>query len=302
MFKVGMMIDMESIQYGSIMMNVPFLWESGYFGDKVVIAALDTGYDYTHKDLKNSILNGINLTNDFNGNKNEFMDNSGHGTHTTGIIVASHSSSASYGIAPNAKIIALKILDKYGKGTVKDIINGIKYCINWNQMTKENKINIISMSLGSSINNLDLYNVIREAARKNIIIINSAGNHGDGDLYTEEIQYPSIYDHVIQVCAMDKNKKIANFSNTNKFVDIAAPGVNIKSTFLNNGYAIFSGTSQAAPHVSAAIALLINKYRFEVRQEPSYLQLLAYFYKHTKLLGFSGYREIDLRKNSEYGD
>lgn len=279
------------------MMNVPFLWELGYFGDKVIIAVLDTGCDYTHKDLKNNILGGINFTDDYNGNKNEFMDNNGHGTHTTGIMVASHSSSDSYGIAPNSKIIALKVLDEHGKGNSDNIIKGIKFCIDWNEKKGQNKINIISMSLGSELNTVELYDVIREAVRKNIIIVGSAGNNGDGDLYSEEIQYPSIYDNVIQVCAMDKNKRITNFSNTNKFVDIAAPGVDIKSTFLNNSYAIFSGTSQATPHVSAVIALLINKYRFEARQDPSYLQLLEYFYKHTKLLGLSSYREIDLRMN-----
>lgn len=100
-------------------------------------------------------------------------------------------------------------------------------------------------------------------------------------------QYPAIYDEVIEVGAIDNNNNIADFSNTNPQVDIVAPGVNIYSTFINNVTATFSGTSMAAPHVSGAIALIINKYEKKYMKSLTRSEILKLLFKHTKNITFN---------------
>ena len=261
------------------MINAPTLWKEGYTGDGVVVAILDTGCDYDHDDLKENIIYGCNFTSDYNSNTKNFYDNNGHGTHIAGIIGAKNN----IGVAPSSKLLILKTLNKYGKGNYKDLINAIKFCINWTGPNKE-RVRVISISAGLEYNSIQLHNIIRKAIKNNIVIVCSAGNMGDGKLSTIERQYPAIYNEVIQVGAIDNNYKVADFSNTNPEVDIVAPGIKITSTFLNNTYASFSGTSMAAPYVSGAIALLICKYEEYRKEKLIYSQILELLYKHTKLI------------------
>lgn len=231
----------------------------------VVVAVVDTGIDLTHLDLKDSIEQGY----DFVNNKNTPQDDNGHGTHVSGIIAAkAHDISGYTGVAPGTKIMPIKVLDQKGAGTTETVIAGIQYAIDHNA-------NIINLSLGSDENSQALHEIIKQAVSRNILVVAAAGNGSNNWIKTESGQlddpqtditrkaqitdYPALYEEVISVGAVeqldDTSLTVADFSNTIK-VDVAAPGVNIYSTYLNSGYQVYAGTSQATPFVSGLAALI----------------------------------------------
>lgn len=183
-------------------------------------------------------------------NNEDYEDLNGHGTHVAGIVTS---------IAPSAKLLILKVLDNNGVGRISNLNNAIRYAIDW-KGPEEETVDIISISIGVNKYDSELHNLIKEAYLKDIKIVVSAGNNGDGNILTDEISYPAYFSEVISVGSLNK-EEISIFSNSNHEIDIYAPGSNIKSSFLNNSYAIFSGTSMAAPHVSGAIALLLDEYK-----------------------------------------
>lgn len=247
-FKVQEVVRQPSdmIPQGVQYINAPEQWQQGRTGKDVVIAVIDTGVDYNHPDLRANIIGGK----DFTG-KGDYMDGNSHGTHVCGTIAAANNGSGIVGVAPDAKILALKALDDNGAGDMSNVIAAIKYATDYG-------VDIISMSLGGP-GSPALHRAVKDAVAKGIILICAAGNEGDGDPNTEELSYPGAYAEVIEVGAIDFNGKLAYFSNTNHEVDILAPGVNILSTYPNGQYAKLDGTSMATPHMTGAVALLRSK-------------------------------------------
>lgn len=244
-------ISANEIPEGVQMIQAPQLWEQGYKGQGVKIAVIDTGCDRNHIDLKERIIGGMNFTEEDNGDVNNFNDYNGHGTHVAGIIAASLNGTGVVGVAPEASLLILKALNGKGSGSFLAIVKAIEYAI-------EQKVNIISMSLGGKNASPELESAVKKAVEENILVVCAASNEGDGRADTSEYAYPAFYNEVISVGAIDSSKASARFSNTNNQVDVVAPGVLINSTAPNNGYRSISGTSMAAPHVSGALALLIN--------------------------------------------
>lgn len=244
-------ISASEIPEGVQMIQAPQLWAQGYKGQGVKIAVIDTGCDKNHIDLKERIIGGRNFTEEDNGDINNFNDYNGHGTHVAGIIAASLNGTGVVGVAPEASLLILKALNGKGSGNFLAIIKAIEYAI-------DQKVNIISMSLGGKNGSVELENAVKKAVEENILVVCAASNEGDGRADTSEYAYPAFYNEVISVGAIDSTKASARFSNTNNQVDVVAPGVLINSTAPNNGYRSISGTSMAAPHVSGALALLIN--------------------------------------------
>jgi major intracellular serine protease len=240
--------EVTEVPKGVEMIQAPAVWEKST-GKGITIAILDTGCDLTHPELKDRIIGGRNFTNDDNGNIEIFRDYNGHGTHVAGTIAASRNVKGVVGVAPEANLLIIKVLDRNGSGQYDWIINGISYAI-------EQKVDIISMSLGGPADVPELHEVIQKAVANNILVVCAAGNEGDGQDATEELAYPGSYNEVISVGAINLERKISDFSNSNKEVDVVAPGENIVSTYLNGRYAKLSGTSMAAPHVSGALALI----------------------------------------------
>jgi len=271
--------SVNEIPKGIDMIQAPKIWNQTK-GEGITVAILDTGCDLTHPDLKERIVSGRNFTNDDNGNPNVFRDYNGHGTHVAGTIAAIQNNSGVVGAAPEANLLIIKVLDKNGSGQYEWIINGINYAI-------QQKVDIISMSLGGPEDVPELHEAIQKAVANNILVVCAAGNEGDGSASTNEFDYPGSYNEVISVGAVDLSRNPSRFSNSNNEVDLVAPGEKILSTYLNGKYAVLSGTSMATPHVSGAMALvkkLANKSFERNLTEP---ELYAQLIKRTVPLGNS---------------
>ncbi len=258
-------------------------WEQGYTGKGVIIAVLDTGCDMSHPDLSDRVIGGYNFTKEHNGDRSNFDDTNGHGTHVAGTIAASRNKKGLVGVAPDTKLLILKVLNKNGNGSIKELIKAIHYAINWRGPSEE-KVRVISLSLGTKNNKEELYRAIQRAIENEIPVVVASGNDGDGNINTNEYRFPAAYKEVIQVGAIDSNDEIAYFSNTNDYVDLYAPGTNIKSTYLNSGFAILSGTSMAAPHVSGAVALLIEEYERKFKCFLGEAEIRKILMRHTNSL------------------
>ncbi|WP_333006311.1 S8 family peptidase [Lysinibacillus sp. IITD104] len=280
----------EKVTNNISLIGAKHFWDQGYKGKDVVVAILDTGCNYHHIDLKDRIIGGYNFTKESNGDSSIFEDFNGHGTHVAGTIAASINGIGIVGVAPEASLLILKVLDYKGSGTLASLVKAIDYAINWTGPNNE-KVNVLSLSLGLSSSKENLHNVIKQAVSNDIAVVVASGNEGDGDLSTDEYSYPAGYEEVIAVGATDKNNKIANFTNTNKEVDIYAPGVDIRSTYLNKDYADLSGTSMAAPHVTGALALLINKYKNLKKSKLTEAELFMYLMQHTTKVQIGDYGE-----------
>jgi subtilisin len=219
------------------------------------VAVIDTGINYFHEDLDANYVGGY----DFVNNDADPMDDNGHGTHCAGIIAAEYNNFAVVGVAPLAKLYALKVLNSKGSGYTSDIIKAIEWAC-------ANDIQVISMSLGSSVGSTALQTACYDAFYNHkIVVVAAAGNSGQARTGSS-ILYPARYDGVIAVGATDQNNVRATFSSTGPELDIMAPGVNILSDYIdvspNDGRNIdvvtMSGTSMACPHVAGTAALVLN--------------------------------------------
>ncbi|WP_191562050.1 S8 family peptidase [Metabacillus idriensis] len=238
--------SVKAISEGVAMIGAPKLWEQGIQGKGITIAVLDTGCDVTHPDLRGKIAGGRNFTTDDNGDPNRLTDYHGHGTHVSGTIAAAKN----VGVAPQAKILVVKVLaGESGSGEYAWITNGILYAI-------EQKVDVISMSLGGPSDHSELRKAVRKAVASQIAVVCAAGNEGDNDSSTPEFSYPGSYNEVISVGSVGFEKKSSYFSNSNNEIDLVAPGEKIVSTIPGGQYAAFSGTSMSTPHVAGAIALI----------------------------------------------
>jgi len=274
--------------------DAPEAWEITTGSNEVIVAVIDTGVDYDHDDLAANMwvndaeLNGTaDVDDDGNGyiddiygidayNKDaDPMDDHSHGTHCSGTIAAiGNNGIGVVGVNWNAKIMALKFLGANGSGYTDGAIECLEYVI----MMKQNghDVGITSNSWGGGGYSQSLYDTIQDAGEANILFVAAAGNNSvDTDTH---LNYPSCYDlpNIIAVAATDDNDQLASFSNWGQTtVDVAAPGVDIYSTFLpfgylssschdddGDGYGFCSGTSMAAPHVSGLAGLILARAPF----------------------------------------
>jgi major intracellular serine protease len=272
----------DQIPYGVEMVNASLVWKEEK-GKDVVVAVLDTGCDISHPDLADRIIGGRNFT---NGDPNDYTDSHYHGTHVAGTIAASLNGQGVVGVAPECKLLILKVLDENGSGSYRSIIDAIHYAREWRGPNQE-RVRVISMSLGGPDNIQKLHDAIKMAVNDDIIVICAAGNEGDGSDRTNERAYPGYYKEVVQVGAVDEKKQLAAFSNTNDEVDLVAPGVNVLSTYPGNRFAKLSGTSMATPHVTGAIALIINKEEKEFGRTLTEPEIYAQLCKNTVSIGLS---------------
>lgn len=234
----------EELPWGINRINADAAWPATK-GLAVKAAILDTGIDLDHPDLQNNIKGNVNTINPLkNGN-----DDNGHGTHVAGTVAAIDNDIGVIGAGPEIYLYAVKVLGKNGSGWLSDLIEGLDWCIN-------NRMQVINMSLGSSSDNQSFHDAITKAYRAGIVVAAAAGNSGTSG---GAISYPAKYPETIAVSAIDQFDRLAYFSSYGPEVDLTAPGVNIQSTYNNGYYKTLNGTSMAAPHVSAAAALVLTR-------------------------------------------
>lgn len=249
-------------------------WEKTKGSDKVVVAVLDSGVDYTHPDLIKNMwvrppnmaryaddqigtvddAHGFNAIND----TGDPMDDNGHGTHCAGIIGAEGDNNEGIaGVNWKVEIMPLKFMNANGSGTTKDAIKAINYVIDRKRAGVP--VRVINASWGSTMKSKALEDAIREAGDEGILFVAASGNSSaDAD---RSPHYPSGYQlpNVISVAALNRNDELASFSNYGaKTVHIAAPGAEILSTWLNGTFEEHSGTSMATPEVVGVAALVLS--------------------------------------------
>lgn len=222
------------------------LHAQGNFGQGVKIAVLDTGIDPTHPELTNCYRGGINLV---TPELPAPLDDSwnGHGTHVAGILAAAGNGSGVVGVAPAAGLYAVKVVDGSGYGTVSDLVAGLEW-------VAANRMDIANISLGTSSPSLALEAACRATSQAGTLLVAAAGNTGNTG---GAVLYPAAYGEVLAVSATARDDSVIWISATGPQIELAAPGADIRSTVPGGGYAVLTGTSQAAPHVAGVAALLL---------------------------------------------
>ncbi len=227
--------------------RAPQAWDLVTGTSAVWIAIVDTGVNYTHLDLNSSRLW---LGWDFANNDPDPMDDHGHGTHVAGIAGANTNNGIGVaGVCGGCDLLAVKVLRADGYGLDSRVADGIRYAADWG--AAYGKRTIINLSLGSPDPSTILADAVSYAQSKGALIIAAAGNQGTNTLF-----YPAAYPGVIGVSATDSSDRRAWFSNYGSYVDIAAPGVDILSTYPGGYYTRLDGTSMAAPHIAGVAGLV----------------------------------------------
>ncbi|HYF98706.1 MAG TPA: S8 family peptidase [Candidatus Saccharimonadales bacterium] len=236
----------------------------------VDIAILDTGIDLKHSDLnvyhqKSFVSANTGLYSLFGSKRDIANDDNGHGTHVAGIAAAKDNTVGSVGVAPGAKLWAIKILDSKGSGPLSTIIKGIDYVTQ-----NANQIEVANLSFGCECKSAAFDTAINNSIKAGIVFVVAAGNEAKDATSISPANNPN----VISVSAIadsdgicgangpstgyGSDDTLASFSNYGRVVDIAAPGAKIYSTYKGNAYATMSGTSMASPHVAGMAALYLH--------------------------------------------
>lgn len=261
-------------------------------GEDVIVAIIDSGVDYNHDDLKDNIWineneipdNGIDddengYIDDYrgynvvkkNGEVNDESEDS-HGTCCAGIIAASSNNIGVVGVAPKAKIMIINGHDITisGEETISNVSEGIYYAVQYGA-------DIINCSFGVYAKYYE--SAFKYAYSQGVIVVAAAGNESKD----AASHFPSGYDSVISVSGLDENDTPVSYSNYGDTVDVAAP-TEVYTTYKNNLYRNFSGTSAAAPHVSGLTALLVSYY--DDPSNPEYSDIFNNFTNYQDAIRF----------------
>ena len=226
-------------------------------GIGIKIAVIDTGWQ-PHPDLVTNFISGFDATDD-----NSYFDKGNfHGLHVAGIIAANCGDRFGVnGVAPDAKLIIIKAIDASGCGSYDYLLKAL-------QIVRDIDVDIVNMSIGTPLQPPDdrMHGLLKEIAAQGKLVVCAAGNDGSA------VQYPAKYDEVIAVSALAADGTLAKFSSRGPESDVAAPGVQIYSTWGNNQYINLDGTSMACPCISGMIALIISWHK----QNPNPLVVINY--------------------------
>lgn len=250
----------QSFNWGLTSLNVPSTWNITK-GKGITVAVLDTGAPLfknpkgiltLHPDLEGSVK--VESCKGFIPEE-DYIDRNSHSTACCGVIGARNNEFGCCGYAPECTVITFKVLGDSGSGGFDAINKALEECIRI-------KPDIVSMSLGCTVGNDKMHELIKKLYSMDIPVICAAGNGGEA----EGVNYPAKYPETIAIAAYDKNGNIANFSARGDTVDFALPGVNIYTTYLNGAYASMSGTSFSCPACAGIVALLLSKHRLQEKE------------------------------------
>lgn len=258
----------QSPEWGQQITEASNAWSRGYNGQGVIVAVIDSGVDVNHPQLRDQLafntgeIPGDGVDNDGNGLVDDYKgydfnlrsgnitDGTGHGTHVAGVIAAKHSAGTVKGVAQQARILPLDFMNDEGSGNISDAIAAMYYAAS-------RGAKIVNASWGGAPCSKSLQKAIADLGAQGVLFVSAAGNAGvDIGVYPE---YPAAYAMDTQITVgwstpSDYMHGESNYSYS--LVQLTAPGSQIYSTYLGNGYKTLSGTSMATPFVSAAAAVL----------------------------------------------
>ena len=280
----------DAVEWGVMKVHAPEVWALGYTGQGVVVGGQDTGYDWTHPAIKGKYRGWNGSTGNHNYNwhdsihsgggscgadSDEPCDDHSHGTHTMGTMVGSAGANQ-IGVAPGAKWIGCRNMDQ-GVGTPTTYSECFEWFIAPTNLAGTNPDptkapHVINNSWGcppdeGCTDPTVLQTVVENTRAAGIEVVVSAGNAGSGCSSVQDP--PAIYDASFSIGATDSSDDIAGFSSRGPVTvdgsgrmkpDVSAPGVDVRSSVPGGGYANFSGTSMAGPHVAGVVALLLSGY------------------------------------------
>ncbi|MBD2126175.1 DVUA0089 family protein [Microcoleus sp. ZQ-A2] len=254
--------------WGINAVKAPEAWAKGFTGEGIVVAVIDTGVDYKHPDLDANIwvnegeIAGNGIDDDSNGyiddtqgwdfvdGDNDAMDLKGHGTHVAGTIAAEKNDFGVTGVAYDAKIMPVRVLNAEGSGSWSNVAAGIKYAA-------DNGADVINLSLGGGYSS-EIEDAVEYATAKGAVVVMAAGNSAGN-----QPGFPANLANQwgVAVGAVDNTNKMAGFSNkagSTELDYVVAPGSQVYSTTPGNTYSTFNGTSMATPHVAGVAALMLS--------------------------------------------
>ena len=234
-------------QWGLAKVDAPGAWGTTHGENNVDVAIIDTGINGNHPDIGGKVVVSVDCTASSICPSANAVDPYGHGTHVAGIVTAQTNNGV--GIAGSSwegRLMSVKGLDDNGSGYYSWIANAIIWAT-------DNGAEVINLSLSGGSYSRTLRNAVNYAWNNGVVVVAAAGNRGN--TYRN---YPASFSNSIATAATDSNDAKASFSTYGSWVDVAAPGVSIISTY-KDGYAYMSGTSMAAPHVAGLAALLFGQ-------------------------------------------
>ena len=227
-------------QWGLAKVNAGEAWSVTTGSSTVKIAVLDTGIDPNHPDLAGKVVDTVNFSTSGTAD-----DIKGHGTHVAGIAAAIPNNGIGVaGLGYDTSLMNVKVLGDEGTGSYSAIAQGIVWAA-------DNGADVINMSLSGTSASVTLENAVEYAWSKGVVVVASAGNNGNSTPV-----YPAYYTDAMAVASTDSSDNLSGFSNFGNWVDVAAPGSSIMATLTGGAYGYKSGTSMAAPFVSALAGLL----------------------------------------------
>ena len=227
-------------QWALNQIEIPRLWQITTGAPETIVAILDTGIDKNHEELDGKIVAEVNFSDSPSPH-----DVNGHGTHVAGIIVASSNNNMGVaGIAPESRVMNVKVADDAGRCQATQLAKGIVWAV-------DNGASVINISLVLKNPSPEVEDAVNYAWGHGALVIAAAGNDGSASS-----NYPAYYENSIAVAATRQDDTLAPLSNYGNWVDVAAPGLNIYSTLQDDGYGYKSGTSFATAYVSGLATLL----------------------------------------------
>ena len=281
-------------QYALTKLNAAAAWKITQGNSDLIVAVIDTGVDASHPDLQGKLVKGYNFV-DNNTNTNDIV---GHGTFVASLIASKANDAVGIsGIAPQVKIMPLKVMDATEDGNSLRVAKAIRYAV-------DNGARVINLSLGSDSASRNIKSAIDYAISKNVVVVAASGNEGND---ANKPNYPASFAGVISVAATGPRDTVAAFSNHNRSVAVSAPGVNVIGArsaenqicrpYRNDYYCVASGTSFAAPYVSGTVALMLSaNSKLSVTQVTQILESTSQDLGPSGRDDYYGYGRIDAAK------
>lgn len=232
----------EDLQWNLDMINNEDKLANHKLSAKIKVAVIDSGIDFI-SDI--DVQERKNFIPDQDSVSPLYEDGSGHGTSVAGIIAAKDNKEGITGIDENVELYSAKVLDENNQAPISRVVEAINWAI-------EKNVNIINLSLGTSVYSDTLHNAVKKAADKGILVVCAAGNGGS-------VEYPAAFAETLAVGSVGADGTISTSSSGGDSLDVVAPGEQIMSTAAFDGVMASSGTSMAAPHVTGVAARLWEK-------------------------------------------